>query len=132
MSENISFKIADPAKPLVLVPAYINGQGPYDFILDTGAGTTVLSKDLAEELGIEAGESKEARGAGGGLRVTLSRANSFSVGASEQKNVEVALLDMNELSKNCGIDKLAGIVGYNYLKKYTVTIRYPDSVLQLN
>ena len=131
MPENISFKIADPAKPLLLVPVFINGQGPYDFILDTGASGTMVSKELAEKLGIEEGESQEARGAGGGLQVTVSRVDTFSVGASEQEDVQVALLDMAELSKNCGIDKLAGIVGFNYLKNYTVTIRYPDNTLYL-
>lgn len=32
------------------VSVMINGKGPYDFILDTGAGMTVFNADLAEEL----------------------------------------------------------------------------------
>lgn len=43
----VPFKIVG-GTPTVAV--MINGKGPYDFILDTGAGATVFNADLAEEL----------------------------------------------------------------------------------
>jgi predicted aspartyl protease len=39
---------------LIGVPVHINGQGPYTFVVDTGAGNTVITPELAEKLGIEA------------------------------------------------------------------------------
>ena len=41
------------------VEVKVNGQGPYLFVLDTGAGTNVLDPKLAKELGLESsGETK--------------------------------------------------------------------------
>src|SRR5438270_2418994 len=49
----VKFKLAHPAKPLILVPAMLNGEGPYIFAVDTGASTTVLSPEVAEMQGIK-------------------------------------------------------------------------------
>ena len=49
--------------PLVIVK--INGRGPYQFILDTGASSCCVSKELASELGIKSKSSKLATGANG-------------------------------------------------------------------
>ena len=32
------------------VPVMINGQGPFDFVVDTGADRTVISEELAKQL----------------------------------------------------------------------------------
>ncbi|MEK6638843.1 MAG: retropepsin-like aspartic protease [Pseudomonadota bacterium] len=34
------------------VPVMINGQGPFRFVIDTGADRTVISSELAERLGL--------------------------------------------------------------------------------
>ena len=44
-----------------VVEVMIDGNGPYDFVLDTGAGGTVLSSELAEELGLETTGSMRVR-----------------------------------------------------------------------
>jgi predicted aspartyl protease len=36
----------------VVAPVMVNGRGPYRFIVDTGANRSVLSQDLADELGL--------------------------------------------------------------------------------
>ncbi|MHA2495972.1 MAG: aspartyl protease family protein, partial [Candidatus Hodarchaeales archaeon] len=37
---------------LVEVPVFINGSGPFEFIVDTGAGATVVTPQLADKLGL--------------------------------------------------------------------------------
>ena len=39
------------------VPVSIGGRGPYSFIVDTGSERTVISRELAERLGLEAGRT---------------------------------------------------------------------------
>jgi len=39
------------------VPVSIGGNGPYSFIVDTGSERTVISRELAERLGLEAGRT---------------------------------------------------------------------------
>ena len=58
----IPMKLAGANAPLVLVPAHVNGEGPFDFILDTGAATSLLAEDVAARLGVAIEETKEAVG----------------------------------------------------------------------
>jgi hypothetical protein len=45
----VAFRLGAPAKPLVLVEVAVNGSGPYQFAVDTGASTTLVSPALAFE-----------------------------------------------------------------------------------
>ena len=42
----------------MLAPVIINGAGPFQFIIDTGANTSCINQDLALSLGLPAGESR--------------------------------------------------------------------------
>ena len=48
----LPLRLAHAAKPLIIVPAFVNGTGPYPFALDTGASATVIDEDLIARLGI--------------------------------------------------------------------------------
>lgn len=131
MANEVKFKISDPARPFVLVPAYVNGQGPFEFILDTGASMTMLSTELAKQLRISGGKVEEGMGAGGKMTILVTKAQSLSVGVHEQKDIQVGVMDFAvALGKQCGGDT-KGIIGFNYLKNYAVTVDYPASVLRL-
>jgi predicted aspartyl protease len=124
----IPFTLA-PAEPFILVQAVVNGQGPFQFALDTGAGRTVLMPELAERLNIRA--TKEIKGAGVGGKVQLTRAtvDSLSVGgASVQDHAVVVGAFINTISAVAGT-KLDGIIGQNFLTQFHVTIDYPRSLL---
>jgi hypothetical protein len=47
-SAKVKFRLAGDAQPLILLPVQVNGDGPFEFILDTGAGTSLLSSDLVK------------------------------------------------------------------------------------
>lgn len=46
----VTFELAGPNEAAMVVPVKINGKGPYDFVLDTGATFTCVDRSLAEEL----------------------------------------------------------------------------------
>jgi multidrug efflux pump subunit AcrB len=56
----------------MLVPVHVNERGPFDFILDTGAGTTLLTPELARPLGVQSTGSKEGQTAGGVVKALLA------------------------------------------------------------
>src|SRR4051794_33894096 len=56
---------------LVVVPVYLNGQGPYRFLLDTGATHSILSSAAADQLRISSGRSGSLITAGGSIPVVL-------------------------------------------------------------
>jgi len=57
--------VASP-KEYLLVPLTIGNQGPFDFLLDTGSSTTLISPFIAHgKLGIPCGSGEMSRGLGG-------------------------------------------------------------------
>ena len=78
---------------LVLVPAYVNDKGPYDFILDTGAGISLVSPRLAGHLGIAATGSEERFGAGGKVKVSLGKIESLAIGEARLELDQVRISD---------------------------------------
>lgn len=130
MSVEVKFQLGGPSKPVVLVPVLLNGKGPYQFALDTGAGQTVVSSEVARELALEQGEKKEALGAGGKVSVSLSRVNSIAVESAKVEDLAVVITDVSLLRLAVG-GKLDGILGYNYFNNFKVTIDYPKGKLSL-
>jgi predicted aspartyl protease len=130
MPVEIKIQLGGPSKPVVLVPVLVNGKGPYQFALDTGAGQTVVSSELAKELVLDPGEKKEALGAGGKVSVSLSKVNSIAVESAKLEDLPVVIADLSLLRLAVG-GKLDGVLGYNYLKKFKVTIDYPKGKLSL-
>src|SRR5436305_15206781 len=92
-SAKVKFRLAGGAQPLILLPAHVNGRGPSDFILDTGAGTSLLSSELAKQLEVEIVGSKEGQGAGGRVSVSLGKVDSLGVGETNLPDVDVGTVE---------------------------------------
>ena len=43
-------------------PVMVNGQGPFDFVVDTGANRSIIATELAEQLGLPAGNPTRVHG----------------------------------------------------------------------
>jgi predicted aspartyl protease len=127
----VRFKPASPAKPLVLVAVSVNGQGPYQFALDTGASATVLSAELAQSLGLKTVEAPAITGGGGRVKTSIGTVESLAVGSTMRRNLSVVVADFLTMLSQVTGAKIDGIVGYNFLKNFSVTIDYPQEVLRL-
>ncbi len=120
-----------PEKPLIIVEAMVNGKGPFSFVVDTGASHSVLSSQTAERLGLleEAGccgsvSGRGAQGAGGAVAARATTVESLRVGDVEEKDIEVAIMDLMNVSRAVE-QKLDGIIGRNFMQGYRVIIDYP-------
>jgi predicted aspartyl protease len=129
-SLKVKFRLAGGLQPLILLPVQVNDRGPFEFILDTGASTSLLSSELAKELNVEIVGSKEGRGAGGKVAVSLAKVDSLAVGEMRLENVDVAIVDLVSIGRAVGA-KIDGDIGYNFLKHFRVTVDYPDSAIRL-
>jgi predicted aspartyl protease len=131
MLTEVNFRLAGGAQPLILVPASVNGDGPHEFILDTGAGVSLLTPELAERVGVTITESKEGMGAGGRLAISLGVVESLSVGQARAENVQVAITsELHRIGAVIGAS-VDGNVGYSYLKDFRLTLDYQKLTLQL-
>ena len=127
----VRFRLAHPAKPLILVPALANGEGPYQFAIDTGASTTVISSELARKLHVLGAPVPGMTGGGGTVQASAGAIDSLAIGDARCERVAVMIADfLNPLAKAIGAE-LDGIVGYNFLREFRVSIDYPSSVLTL-
>jgi len=129
-SAKVKFRLAGGAQPLILLPTRVNGAGPFDFILDTGAGTSLLSAELAQQLNIKILGTKEGQSAGGKISVSLAKVDSLAVGQAKIEDVDVGIVDLDHISKTIGA-KIDGDIGYNFLKHFRVTIDYRGSMIRL-
>lgn len=127
----IKFKLAHPSKPLILIPTFANDEGPFIFALDTGASSTVLSSEVAQMLGIESTGIPQMTGAGGAMQGSRGIVRSLAVGNARLENLPVATADFLTMLSQIVKTKLDGIIGYNFLKEFKVTIDYPNETLRL-
>jgi predicted aspartyl protease len=89
-------------KPTVSVT--INGKGPFDFFLDTGAGATVLNSDLAEELQLPiTGKTRIGDPANPqAIEAKLATVKHLTIGSAAFDDVEVVTWDRDELYRGGG------------------------------
>jgi predicted aspartyl protease len=130
-SAKAKFRLAGGAQPLILLPVKVNGRGPFDFILDTGAGTSLLSSDLSKQLEVKVIGSKEGQSAGGKVAVSLAKVDSLAVGEAKLDDVDVGIVDLSQIGKTIGA-KIDGDLGYNFLKHFRVTINYRDCEIRFD
>lgn len=126
-----NFRLVGGPQPLILLPVAVDGEGPFQFILDTGAGTSLLSSDLAKQLAVKITGSKEGQSAGGKVSVLLARVDSLAVGETRLDGVDVGIVDLQHISKTVGA-QIDGDLGYNFLKHFRLTIDYRRSEIRLD
>ena len=126
----VFFRLAGGAQPLLLVPTQVNEQGSFEFILDTGSGTSLCSPEVAQAVQIKGAGTKEGHTAGGKVSVQLACVDSLSVGSAKVRGLQVAITDLRHIGRAVGA-KIDGDIGYNFLKRFCLTINYRDSWITL-
>jgi Aspartyl protease len=118
-------------EPLLVVPVLVNGQGPYSFAVDTGAGHTVISNRLAVELALERGKEVTVRGGAGDTGGFITHIDTLHLAGVACARMPVAVAGFfSALSAAAGM-QLDGVIGYNVLCQHNVTIDYPRSTISL-
>ena len=85
---------------------------------------TVISPAVARATHIDQdGARGIATGATGNLHVRAAKLESLKLGSSELKNVDVAIMSLAVLNRASRLG-LGGILGYNVLKQFQITINY--------
>jgi len=113
---------------LIFADVKINGKGPYNFVVDTGASQTALSQKLARDLGLKAITTTVMHGVGGSGKVdsNIYRVDRLQVGDVGVKDLPVGTFDDPLISQIAD-----GIIGTSMLADFIVTINYPDSRMEL-
>ncbi|MGI9089804.1 MAG: retropepsin-like aspartic protease [Gemmatimonadaceae bacterium] len=127
----ISFRLAGAGGAAIAVPVYINGHGPVDLILDTGATLTCVDDELARELALpqRVGAIGVGASVGGTGPLRLVRVDSLRVGGARASDITVCALDLQGLRAIS--PNVHGLLGLNFLKSFRVTINFQRRILTL-
>jgi serine protease DegQ len=106
----------------VLVRAKLNGKGPFNFILDTGAPAVFVSKALAKKVGLKDDEK------GWGTFDSFVLEGGLKVDKAQGRIEDLFQLEgMNGLGL-AGVE-LHGVIGYNVLAKFRITYDFTGDKL---
>jgi len=103
-----------------VVQVNLNNERTAHLIVDTGASMTVLSTNIAIDLGILGTTDNElltVNTAGGSVQVNMNYLSSLQVGTVQAENVAVAIHDLPDIH-----EQIEGLLGMSFLKHFLVTL----------
>jgi clan AA aspartic protease (TIGR02281 family) len=102
----------------LMLEATLNHQTVGTFILDTGATYTSISREMAEEMGLDLINAPKVRitTANGRIEVPKVLIQTLNVNGVEAHNVEATVIDIRKGSS------FAGLLGLSFIKKFKLTI----------
>ena len=99
------------------VKVRVNGQGPFPFVVDTGAERSTLASDLAAMLMLPPGSPIIVHGVAGALTAPSALVGELAVGARRLREVELPLLQRNDIGA-------AGVLGIDILQGQRVELDF--------
>ncbi len=115
----------------IVIQAHINGTGPFNLMIDTGIYPSILSTDVAKELGLDLGKSP-----GNILGVSGTTNNPYfpininevQVRGYKSQNLEAIAVNIDQFSSDSL--KIHGILGHSFLKTLITRIDYKNKQLE--
>ncbi len=114
----------------LVIPVLINGQGPYDFLLDTGAAHTSIDGRIARKLQLKAQSQKQVVAYPGTPMVAVAAVRNLSVGPVWITDIDVLCFEVQELfSFGSGIH---GILGQDFLSRFDYAISHRHRMIEFD
>lgn len=114
----------------ILIKAKVNGEKELTFLIDTGATQSIIDSEVAKSLGIrDSGDFNITTGSGA-MKMQFMNLDSVRLGDLTINDISVAVAPLKNFAANLRI-KPAGLIGANLLKRFQLTIDYPERKLEL-
>jgi uncharacterized protein YceK len=135
--ERVELRTTKTAVPMELfggrpvVSVHINGKGPFQFILDTGAGGTVVDQELARELGLpDKGRTLAGRpGASAPVPAMVTRIDQLELGQAQVSGLFAVSLDLSTVLS--GSQAPRGVLSAASFPGLLITFDYPEKRVEL-
>jgi hypothetical protein len=125
---SLPFHVVQRSK--IIVPVVINHTGPYEFLVDTGTGSTIVDPLLATELHLETRGSTELVGVAYSMHGSLANVEMLEAGPHSVANHPVVVQDLQYLRE--GDLHSRGTIGGDFLGHFDVLIDYTHRILCLD
>ena len=113
----------------IIIQLRLDDSEPLNFLFDSGAGGTLITKEVADSLRFKSTAKRKNIGVTGSHKVGVIKGIKLEVGDKKLGNITLLSTD-NPLEELDDGRKVHGVIGYTILSKYIVEIDY--SLQQLN
>jgi len=105
------------AHVLVLKEVYLNGQGPFRMMVDTGAASCMIRPSVAKRLGLRPAYDVEHESLGGAKRVPDAVLDELRIGAIRNQGIEIIIADVS-------LPDVDGVLGQSWLLQHDYLLDY--------
>ena len=106
------------------VPVRLSGAGPYQFLVDTGADRTAISRDLVAKLKLPTAGGAALHSVSGVSNIRTARVSNVQLTRTPEHSIEAAVLD----SAHMGAD---GIVGVDLLRSQRIQFDFEKQTMSI-
>ncbi|MDR6626933.1 aspartyl protease family protein [Caulobacter segnis] len=99
------------------VKALVNGEGPFDFLIDTGATASVIASEITDRLGLRRTSTGRLHSIAGAESVAMTHVASLAVGKRLRRDMTVAVLPRALLL-------IDGVLGLDWLGKASLLLDF--------
>jgi predicted aspartyl protease len=107
---------------LIVVPIFVNGEGPFDFMLDTATSMTLVAPELAERLGLRSSESISLVTVAGSRVTPRTILRELALGEKTLANVGALVTPLERIRARDS--RVHGVLGQNFLLQFNYTLDY--------
>jgi predicted aspartyl protease len=113
---------------IIVVPVSVNGEGPFDFMLDTGTTTSIVGEELARRLELQRVDRSLVTSAAGTTPVPRAQLRRLQMGPKTLLGMKVLCLDIETLQK---LDKnIQGVLGQDFLSRFNFLLSYEKKQIE--
>jgi len=116
----------------VIVQVKVNGKGPYNMLLDTGAELCAVDLNIAKELDLKLTPISSGKIVATGKKentLFLTKLPAIEITNLSAQDLEAVATDFSKITQRVGIP-VAGVIGYNFLKNRIVQFDYGKRVVR--
>jgi len=124
----------DSSRGLVEVNVLLDGRVKGRFGIDTGADKLYIDRKFAERNGFQFAENTRRRqsvGIDGSSSIAFIDLKSLAIGEERLSSLRATVIDIVGLSQNPAARPPDGLIGYDILSRYYLTVDYPSRQMSL-
>ena len=131
-TSEIPFRLGSDRRPYIKLK--VNGRDAL-FVIDTGSGFTVISKDAAQRLGVSdiaRGGRSQAFGGEGKFQIVYGLIRSVQLGDTKVKSVPCYIQHLHYSENAAPDEKADGYIGLSILTHFLTQLDYKENVMRLD
>jgi Aspartyl protease len=118
------------AHALIVIPAKVNQQGPFDFMVDTGSQVTVVDPSLAAELSLKPRGTVGLVSTASYAHASISVLDSLEAGFQTIEHPLAIVQDLGQIK--AADSRIRGVLGEDFLAHFDMLIDYGHKMLCLD